>query len=998
MNILRWFDDLGKGLSVLLPRTARHYCRLATPVNDTTFAANDGSLVTMLQFDGMLEMVGPEDLSAMMNRLTRDLDAYMEKSGHTIQVVMNYDPELSRVETDNALNAAKLTARNNELDADFVFDEWSKAISDYCASEGVWFVLWTHPHILPRSEIGPAQKRQFRRVNEQPKGRGTQRLGLGIQEIEDRHKAFTKSLETSLQECKALARILSGQEMLSVMRYLIDPEMGSKHWEARLPGDGPPPQFMPEREDMRPDDFSHVLYPDIGSQLFAREGESLDNRFYRQGDRIYHPLTMSMPPKEPSPFNVFFRRLLNLKKIPWRVSFLLQGDGIAGLTYKQVLGMLFQVTSRVSRNLYQTIETLKELQSHGSTIVKLQITFMTWAPYDNDDASLGLLRERSATLVSAIQSWGSCDVNEVSGDPQIGFAAMIPGMMPRSPANPVAAPLSDAVGMLPLTRPVSVWDQASVLLRSPDGKLLPYLQGSSRQAAWIDIGVAPMGGGKSVWLNAQNFAFCTIPGLVRIPLVSNIDIGPSSKGVVDLLRSVLPKEKQHYAVYERLRLEERFATNPCDTPLGCRFPVPMHKSFLVNFCSLLCSPLEADAAPNDNIPALALKCINLAYKLLSDDRSPRGYSVGTNEEIDRVLEGMDFKFDKITSWWEIVDALYEAGYLHEAGLAQRYAVPLLSEIAAHAKDNEFTSSYGEELCNTFWRKIVDAIEAYPIIGGVTRFDLSEARVISLDLDEVAPRGSATSNRQTAVMYMLARHICASRFFLMPDDVLTMPALYRNYHAERIDAIRVDPKRWNMDEFHRVSKNAAISKQIVGDIEVAVRESRKWNLHIGLYTQNYADIPQDIIELATSIYLIGAGTRKNVIEMGERFALSSFAQNALEYLHQPDRRGASMIAIQRTNRGRSVQQVTNTLSPVLIWAFSTTTEDEALRSRLSAAIGLKEALSILAKVFPGGAKSTVEKRRQENAESGEKTDVIADIVEEMKALHYEHMMKSSDVGS
>lgn len=43
------------------------------------------------------------------------------------------------------------------------------------------------------------------------------------------------------------------------------------------------------------------------------------------------------------------------------------------------------------------------------------------------------------------------------------------------------------------------------------------------------------------------------------------------------------------------------------------------------------------------------------------------------------------------------------------------------------------------------------------------------------------------------MYMLARHVLGSRFFLMPDDVKLMPEKYQLYHAERIEAIRERPE-------------------------------------------------------------------------------------------------------------------------------------------------------------------------------------------------------------
>ena len=114
--------------------------------------------------------------------------------------------------------------------------------------------------------------------------------------------------------------------------------------------------------------------------------------------------------------------------------------------------------------------------------------------------------------------------------------------------------------MLPL-RSASPWKEGSLLLRTQDGKLFPFAPNSSEQAAWIDLGVAPMGGGKSVFLNALNFAFVTQAGLSRLPWVSIIDVGPSSSGLITLLQENLPENKKHLAAYHRLRMKVRLSAS-----------------------------------------------------------------------------------------------------------------------------------------------------------------------------------------------------------------------------------------------------------------------------------------------------------------------------------------------------------------------------------------------------------------------------------------------------
>jgi intracellular multiplication protein IcmB len=66
-----------------------------------------------------------------------------------------------------------------------------------------------------------------------------------------------------------------------------------------------------------------------------------------------------------------------------------------------------------------------------------------------------------------------------------------------------------------------------------------------------------------------------------------------------------------------------------------------------------------------------------------------------------------------------------------------------------------------------------------------------------------------------------------------------------------------------------------------------------------------------------------------------------------------------------------QLLVNNLGPIELWALSTTPDDAALRNRLYEAVGFREALRRLAKVFPtGSAQKEIERRRVERLRGGE----------------------------
>ncbi len=118
---------------------------------------------------------------------------------------------------------------------------------------------------------------------------------------------------------------------------------------------------------------------------------------------------------------------------------------------------------------------------------------------------------------------------------------------------------------------------------------------------------------------------------------------------------------------------------------------------------------------------------------------------------------------------------------------------------------------GEPLIQAFGRMISGAVRENPVLAGVTKFDIGDARIVSLDLDEVAKSGGDAAERQTAVMYMLARYVLARHYYLTEDMLSDFPDAYREYHRARILEIREDPKRIVYDEFivHRVHAQCVI---------------------------------------------------------------------------------------------------------------------------------------------------------------------------------------------
>src|SRR3990167_8513370 len=943
-SILAWF-------STSLKQTTESYCDLETADDTYTLVAYDGSLVSIIELQGITHLVGNEEFERIHEGLNLALQGNMKHSGHAFQFFFSYDRNTIKQEIERILMPASNTAKRLGLDLDDLFNERTAYVSNYCAQEKMYMALWTRPALLTPEQFKQAHKEKLRvlRTNKIPPLVNSQNFLAALTEIRNEHDSFVRAIMHDLQALGLDRNLLEVHDAVKAIRLTVDPDFTSPDWRAVLPGDQIPVRDLKSTAG----DIADVMWPPLGKQIFPRDCENLDLRTCRVGDKIYSSVFIDLFPQEVRSFIHLFNRTLPTL-IPWRMSFWVESDGLKAIKVKSVLATILSFASPQNRLLSDAAKMLRYVNVNtDEAIVKLKVSLATWAP----EGQISVLRTRTAELAKALQGWGNCEVSEICGDPFAGVVSSALGVTANSVAVTSIAPLSDVIYMLPFTRPSSPWKQGAVLLRSPDGKPWPFQPGSSQQTTWIDLFYARPGSGKSVLSNSINLALCLAPGIKALPRIAIIDIGPSSSGLISLIKEALPRDRQHLVAYHRLLMLPEYSVNPFDTQLGCRRPTPQERSFLVNFLMLLATPLGTDK-PYDGMSDMSGLVVNELYNYFADNNSPRIYTAGVEEVVDGILEEIGFVRDEHTTWWEVTDALFVAGFIHEAMLAQRYAVPLLADAASICRTQAIQDLYGqitiptgESLIAAFGRMISSSVREYPILSRVTAFDIGDASIVSLDLDEVAKSGGDAADRQTAVMYMLARYVLARHFFLTEESVGQMPSQYQSYHAGRVSEIKEVPKRIVYDEFHRTSKAQAVREQVIMDM----REGRKWNVQIALISQSLTDFDNVMVEFSTSIFIMDAGPAQTVKKSAEVFGLSDTAQLALKTrVHGPREGGATFLAQFATKNGMNIQLLTNTIGPIELWAFSTTAEDASMRDKLYQRLGPREARRILAKLYPTGS--------------------------------------------
>jgi intracellular multiplication protein IcmB len=969
------------------------FCFLETSDGDEVLVAKDGSLASIIRVDGIKQVMGTDELNNIVGQMSLKMAPYLTEEGRAIQVWFARDPDLSKQMVTDVILNQRGVADQLSLDLSDVFREREKNLPDHVVWEGFYIVLWTRLSILTKREI-EAAKVDHRVPKMMPRLQDAQDPYKIGRVLKSQHSAFVNSFIGDLDTIQIRSKLIDVHEALKVIKWSVYPDLIGADWKAHLPGDTLT-QRIPEISDY---DASHLLWPRIQEQIFDREAVRVNPRVIKVGSRFFSGMDMSVGPLQTQSFDHLMRRMMELNEFPWRISFLIEGAGLKSTGLKKFLASVFQITNgENNRQIREAIASLMEDHAEGATITKMRVSFATWSPVDDTGKGLQLIEDRAAKLQQAVQNWGNCGVSMLVGDPVQGVLSSAVGLDVASTAPAGSVPLPDVVTMLPWNRDASPWKEGSVLFITPDKKMWPYEPGTSLQDTFIDLIFAPPGKGKSVLLNTMNLALCLSPtsaamsGSAQLPRISIIDIGPSASGMISLLQEALPVERRHEVAYHRLQMTHHYAINPFDTQLGCRRPLPLEKSFLVNFLTALGTEVGETKPPSGLVGILGA-AIDALYEKFDDKHrkgQPKRYSPNIDLAVDRAIAKHNIEIKPgVTVWWEIVDALYKLGYVHPATLAQRHAVPRLEDMMSVLQDQQVMEIHGgaktmtgERVVDMCTRMISVSVRDFQILQRPTAFDIGDARVVALDLDEVAPKGGGPADKQTALMYMLARHVLARDYYLNPDVVANIPVEYRSYHTPRIKRLKETRKRIVYDEFHRTSSAPAVRQQVMIDI----REGRKWGVHIALSSQLLDDFDQHMIDMATGVWILGAQDRA-ADEAAQMFNLSPTARDIIQYrLTGPGPRGAPFLFVPSLKEGKHEHLLYNTLGPTEIWALSTSAEDTAIRSRLYDLLGPIEARRVLAERFKHGtAKKEIERRVAKAMERGAKnpTDAQQGIIEQL----------------
>jgi len=1005
-RLIRWTEEIITAVTrFTVSRDLPDYCDLQTVVRLTEddrirhpelkgpyiMVTQSGDYLTVYEVSGSYresdETLPAPDGDSWLGRLDRmseSLNAHYRQAGHKISLVHECDPDGGKAEVRRLLQPQYESLKRTGMELAYLLDEQVTKLAPWVNRERTWLVCYTGRGVLAGHELRDENARLSELVKASPPAAfGQNPLLAELPGLKIRHDAFLSQVERALGDSGkgVLLRRIDAHEASRVLRAQIDPGTGAS-WQPLLPDD----RIMP-RGVRQGNDVTHLLAPWLNFQVMGAGVEEIRNNLLKIKGVWHGTLAVNLGPQMPQSF-VRLRELIP-RSVPFRIRQDLMPGGMRRLGGKHgVLSFTEWVPGL--KSIFQSISMLAAREQHEPVCV-MTITAATWGE------SPEIVTRNLTLLKQAIGSWGICGVTETFGDPVRAWVATLTASSVASGPCLMYPPLSEALNLMPLTRPASPWsEEGNALYVTPDGKLMPVALTASNQTKKTNIVAGESGGGKSVFINRQPIILA-MSAQKQLPFFAGIDKGFSSQGMVSILRGALPPERQDEVLSIVLRNDPKSCRNLFDIQLGLSMPLSYEALFIENALTALCIDPGTDLPPGGRDTSIILRrLISDSYKACREQ--PRQYEPGLVMEVDEALDAAGIweahpEYREHATWYEVRDLLQDAGNTEAAQRAQFQAVPELADMAPRLLSEEYRSMYGktqrdgssESLLEYIARCLRDACGQYRMFAGRTRFMISpKARVITVDIQYVAGDSSKSGYLQTGMMYLFAGYIAGGDFELpqYQDELFSnLHERWRALHAARVEQLDQEVKTKQYDELH----NAKGVPFIFPMLETADREQRKFGVRTVLSSQYFRDMPEALRQSANSVYMVAVDPQDREL-LKERFKVPDATLDRFERMGSgasADGSGVPFLGIFRIKGGSTIAHIMkNTVGPEELWGHSTTPVDMSLRRMLEKDVGAGTARRILGRFFPNGSAEKVIEHRRRTAGEDRGDSVIRTLANEL----------------
>lgn len=916
-------------------------CDINNIVNEHTLLHKGLSLSSIINIKGNIGVVD----DALNNQLINNFADAMENhitTGINIKIcfsINNNSPEaLNRniekmKENDGYLNLGL----NQSIDA------LNKKLKKYINNQKIFIIIYTHQNSIPKEHYKNYNKKP---VENNPDHYGEQGINEQTHLISPMHlQKHTANCEAFLESINqhTSAEILPALEALRTVKSSFA-NHNTSDWVPRTYNNIHSTAFLNDIENKSPlgSDASLFMPPPLATQIIPKVQRIKNENGYihKIGDYFWDGLEVLNFPSKETNFNNLANFIIK-NKISANISFDISSDGFQKIhgTLKQKTAQLLSIASDANKYMSTVLEKASNISKPFAVQCNIAIV---------SDSSEKILNDK-ISLENHIQGWGGA-ISTTPGDALLTVCAAT-GLINKSFAPTACASAVEIAQILPTTITKTPYSDGNILLRLENGQLYPYSTKAVRQTGATAL-YGPPGTSKSVAMGqiVRSVVYDSAEYGV-LPKISFLDIAKSPSGIIPFLKNSVAQEMQDDISYSKLEMSSNDnKINPFDTILGLRVPQSSQLQSLVLLLSLMCIDNVTDRQI-EGVNGLIRMCIDQAYKKIKDDQSPKKYSKNTNYDIDSALDKLENKIDQYTSWWEVVDILFENGYISLAEKAQTFAVPLLSDIIAAMHSEDAKEMYdlktlsGEDIVKFTSRKLTEASSAYPILTSPSTIS-SQSRISYINLNNVAP---SSDPKQTGIMYLLARAFMVKDWTIDLESLEhILPQHYLSYYENKVKAEIGVPKVLFYDELHRTKGLSSILEQL----ELDIREGPKYSWFVVLASQRIQDFTDTILDLTSTAFILGIGQKESSVqETQETFGLSANSVNLIRTLKRPNSNGAEMLLWLNMGEDKFIQKVISTLPTPDLWMFTSDDTEASIRDALYKEFGVGKTIEALSKLYP-----------------------------------------------
>lgn len=950
----------------------KKFCGLDVVVNESTLMLKDGSLVSSHEMLGTASLVGEEDFTNQVDRLRR-MASSLKNHGHEIQVVFVRDLKRGERELEKICKVANLTQEQKNMNLESLFDSKKQSLSEQLTFERTILTVRTHLSAIEASE----RKKAFQSLTNF--GKNTPAVGSICQSMLNEHIAFEDNILQMFSHFSEL-KALHANEILSIIKEELEQDEVSNTFKIHhhLSDNKVPMNLVSESKA----DPSHLLIPSIADQIHSHAAEVCEDDKSIITCNGQHFTSVSIDRGPSSPFS--FSELFNIlgKNTPYRISFRFHTNHkelVGKLGLPAFISQLLAITSDKNKKIHEAIKQIQSLsadETHGTTFISMA----TWSD------SPKTTRQQRSRLIAALQQWGGSTCLVEKGIPYLGIVESIPGFYSIETAStPLLMPFFDVATMMPLFRPKRPWKFGHHFCKTFENQFYPIEQFSMKMAANTTLVVGPSGKGKSNLIAQENASLIYFSGNGHFPFQAIVDVGGSSTAYGRFIESLLPFDKKHWVQIIRVKNTRDESINVFDTPLGYREPDGLDKNFVCSFLKILLNVTDKDVLMSN----FCARLVKEAYAFFANPQTGKTYRKHIDSSVDSALDQLNISLEEGTTWWEVVDILFDENFVHEAHLAQRMAVPNISDLPEVINQvgilrKKFGQYIKDGMTVIDWANILlpDAINRFPSLTKESTISLGNSRIRILNLEDVV-RGN--DFYQTQLFYSAAIRLSTSDFLLDKDALSSQcPKKYRAFHENRLDTLSATEKCLTIDELHRTKpKESVLGGPIIEQVVGLAKEARKYKLKIMLGSQQPHDFGDDLVELADFSFIMtnGGGTASDKLQ--KRYGYSDDVRKIIErHVEKP----GEFLFIAKTKTNTIYQALTSLQSPYELWAYEPL-EVAKIRENLAECFGYERAIRLLMAVWetPAALKRELGSLKRTKDFSSSGGDVIDRLSDKAKQL-------------